>query len=107
MANLFEKIEGISTSTTTNSIVDTEKTFEVNKYKGWQCVLIYTLDDVENIFNIKIASNTSTEIVLTEEIEFPQEVDYYISFVNRFNLNEIESDTINTLKITDDLINFK
>ena len=105
--NLFEKSEGISTSSDSEGIIDSAKTFEVNKYKGWFCEITYTVETVEMFFNLKIASNTATKIVFEEAIDFPAEVDYNIAFVNRLYLQDIESDAANTVKLTDDLLNSK
>ena len=108
MANLFEKIEGVSsTSTTINTLVDTTQNFKVDKYKNWYCTVFYTVSGVTYSHNVKIVSNTSNTLTFAKNVSFPSVVNYEIAFVNRFDLNEIESDSVNQLKITDELIRFK
>lgn len=99
MTNLFNKDTGTATSFDSNKITDATKSWKINQFKNWFISI--------NGSDYQIVSNSTNEIVFANQLTIGSNLNYTISFVNRARLTEIESDSSDTLKIPDDLINKK
>lgn len=99
MTNLFSKETGLATSFTSTKIVDSTKTWKTNQFQNWFVAI--------NSQDYQIVSNNSNELIFNNNLTISSNLNYTISFVNRARLSEVESDSLDTIKIPDDLINKK
>lgn len=99
MTNLFSKETGLATSFTSTKIVDSTKIWKTNQFQNWFVAI--------NSQDYQIVSNNSNELIFNNNLTISSNLNYTISFVNRARLSEVESDSLDTIKIPDDLINKK
>ena len=88
MTNLFDRYTGTVSSYDSTSLTDSTANWTVNEYAGW-----YVLVGEDNK-SFKITSNTATTLTFDNDLNGTLH-NFYITFVSRDRIAEIESDASN------------